>query len=333
MSYKSEMKACTAALNRRKKNIFSAIKITSILLALMLVATSVLVVIDAVGGNIGNRTEQGDDSSSLITPTKGKTVTVYAGDTVSYKNLVQIPAGYELEYTSNADLSRAGKYTVTYKLIKDGKEIDTYKLTLIVEERDVDRDELMTLIAAKAEALGITKEMSKVEQVQRIYDFVKCPNESDPYRDNPNVTIHFNDRVHHTSNIDPNRTAWETLWVKEAMLALERGEGDCYAYYSVSKAFFEYFGIENVGIQRGKVADLDVNGTHFWNMVNVGTAQNPQWYYYDATRLAGKFGDGTGNACLITLEKLQSYTGSHGERDFYHFDPTKYPTASTTPLS
>ncbi len=328
VSYKSENQANTAEMNRRKKLAFLVVKITAFVLALMLVASTVFVIIDIVNGDLGKKTEQGEDEPSLIQPTQGKSVKVYAGDTVSYKSLVTIPAGYELDYTSNADLSKAGKYTVTYKLLKEGKVVETYKITLVVEERDVDREELMALVEKKAAELGITKEMSKVEQVRKIYDYVKCPDKAVDER-----TIRFDDKVHHTETIDPERKQWETLWVKEAMIALEKGVGDCYAYYSVSKAFFEYFGIENVGIQRGVKSGLDVSGTHFWSIVNVGTTEDPKWYYYDATRVAGKFADGTSNSCLITLEKLESYVGSKGENDFYYFDSTKYPTAETKPLS
>lgn len=329
MSYKSENQANTAEMKRRKNLAFSAVKITSAILAVMLVATTALVMVDAFGGRIGDRTEQTDDSPSLIRPTQGRTITIYAGDTVAYRSLVEVPAGYELDYSLNegADLAKPGKYTVTYKLMKEGKIVDTYKLSLVVEERDVAREELMALVAAKAETLGITKAMSKEEQVRKIYDFVNSPTKG-----KNDANIYFND-VSNTADLDPERLQWETMWVTEATLTLQRMKGDCYSYYAVSKAFFEYFGIENVSIQRGVAANLDVGGTHFWSMVNVGTKENPQWYYYDATRLAGKFGDGTRNACLITLDKLQSYTGSRGEQHFYYFDATKYPTAATTPLS
>lgn len=326
MSYKSEIQANTAEMNRRKKIAFLAVKITSAVLALMLVASTALIIVDVVNGEIGKQTEQGDEPS-LIQPTKGKSVKIYAGETVSYKSLVEYPAGYELDYDSNADLSKVGKYTVTYKLLKDGKVVDTYKITLVVEERDVDREDLMALVGQKAEALGITKEMSKVEQVRRIYEFVNSPTKG-----KNDANIKFND-ISNTAALDPDRSQWKTMWVKEAMLTLENKGGDCYSYFAVSKAFFEYFGIENTDIQRGVATELDVDGTHFWSMVNVGTKDAPQWYYYDATRVAGKFADGTSNACLITLEKLQSYVGSHGERNFYYFDPAKYPTAQTEPLS
>ncbi len=322
MSYKSELKANTAELKRRKRIVFSAIKITSVLLALMLVATSVLVIIDAVGGNVGGRTEQGGESSSLITPTKGKTVTVYAGDTVAYKSLVQIPAGYELEYTSNADLATPGRYTVSYKLLKDGKTVDTYKLTLVVEERNVEREQLMTLVAQKAETLGITKEMSKEEIVRKVYAFV--------HGGIPYTTTSKS----HTGN---DRSKWETNWVAEATMTIQSMTGDCYSNYSLSKAFFEYFGIENVGIMRDE-EDGGLDGTHFWSVVNVGTEKSPKWYYYDSTDLAGTFSDGTENACLITLEKLWSYHSrqidvGQASSTFYAFDPSKYPTVATTPLS
>jgi hypothetical protein len=68
-------------------------------------------------------------------------------------------------------------------------------------------------------------------------------------------------------------------------------------------------------------------------VVNIGTKDDPKWYYYDATRLAGEFADGTSNSCLITLAKLETYVTSKGEEGFYHFTPKSYPTVEMTPLS
>lgn len=327
VSYKSEIQANTERMNRKKKVAFLALKITSALLSVMMIVSTALVIVDILNGDLGKRTEQTEDAPSLIRATQGKSIKVFAGDTLSYKSLVEYPAGYELDYDSNADLSKVGKYTVTYKLLKEGKVVETYKITIIVEERDVDREELMALVEKKAAALGITKEMSKVEQVRKIYAFV-----NDPTKGKNEANIYFND-MSNTAHLDPNRENWETMWVKEALLTLQSMKGDCYSYYAVSKAFFEYFEIENVGIQRGVKADIDISGTHFWSVVNVGTKEKPKWYYYDSTRLAQPFSDGTRNACLITLDKLQSYVTTTGQVDFYYFDPTQYPTAETKPLS
>ena len=321
VSYKSDIQAYTAEWNRRKQTMFLIVKITSVLLALCLIATAALTVVDVLNGDVGHREEQSSNSPSLITA-KEKKVTCYVGDTVSYKSFVTYPDGYELEYSSNADLSKAGTYTVSYKLLKDGKVVDTYKLTLILEERNVELESLMSLIGIKAQSMGITKEMSKVEIVKKVYAFV---NGGIPYTTTS------------ASHTGDDRSKWEENWIKEATLTLQSMTGDCYSNYSLSKAFFEYFEIENVGIMRAE-NDGGLDGTHFWSVVNVGTAKNPQWYYYDSTKLAGTFSDGTKNACLVTLDKLWSYHSSliaEGEAKytFYAFDPKDYPTVATTPLS
>ena len=135
-----------------------------------------------------------------------------------------------------------------------------------------------------------------------------------------------------TGGNDTDTAIWMTWsdWTEEAVRTLESEEGDCYSYYSLSKAFFEYFGIENVGIRRSEnYEDAEEDGTHFWCVVNVEEG----WYYYDATRLAGTFDDGSRNACLITEAKLKSYRGSHGEDYFYKMiKPVGFPQISTKEL-
>lgn len=324
MSYKNEIEANRVGMQRRKKSVFTAIQITALLLAVLLIAMTVMVVTDAFG-NSQSASSDGGGSASLIKPVDGKTVTVYAGANVSYKGYVTYPEGkgYTLEIdNSKVDLSAPGRYTVVYTLKKNDKVVDTYKLTLVVEERNVELEELMTKIEAKAKILGITKDMSKEEIVKKVYSFV---NSGIPYTTTS---------ASHTGN---DRTKWEANWVKEALMTLETMEGDCYSNYSLSKAFFEYFGIENVGIMRDE-DDGGLDGTHFWSVVNIGTKEKPKWYYYDSTLLAGTFSDGTKNACLVTLDKLWSYHSSKiAEGDasttFYAFDPSKYPTASTTPIN
>lgn len=324
MSYKNEIEANRVGMQRRKKQVFTAIQATALLLALLLITMTVMVIVDALSDG-GDNSSDKDSSASLIQPVDGKTVMVYVGANVSYKGYVTYPEGkgYTLEIdNSKVDLSTPGRYTVVYTLKKNDKVADTFKLTLIVAERDVELEELMTKIEAKANTLGITKEMSKEEIVKKVYAFV---NTGIPYTSTS---------ASHTGN---DRSKWETNWVKEALMTLETMDGDCYSNYSLSKAFFEYFGIENVGILRDE-NDGGLDGTHFWSVVNIGTKEKPKWYYYDSTKLAGVFSDGTKNACLITLDKLWSYHSSkiaEGEASstFYAFDPSKYPTVSTSPIN
>ena len=59
--------------------------------------------------------------------------------------------------------------------------------------------------------------------------------------------------------------------------------------------------------------------------MKVGTA----WYYYDATRLVGKFGI-SGNQAMMTEAMLQSYVTSDGGKEFYKFDKWNgFPTIAT----
>ncbi len=335
MSYRSDLETYADEMSKRKKTVMLAVKIVAVLLAVAFVATGALVIVDIATDNFSSPSDNDDGSNtSYISATQGKKVKVKQGSTVSYYSLVTVDekyAGCQLEVdSSNVDLNKPGSYVVTYKLLdEDQKTISTYKLTIIVEEIDEDLEELMALVKTKAESIGLgeeaVKSMTKEQIVRKIYDYVK-----DPSAGASDANIRFTDESN-IPNID--RDNWENDWVKEATLALRstRMEGDCYTYYSVSKAFFEYFDIENVGIRRGSGAESD--GTHFWNMVNIGTKEKPKWYYYDATRLAGKFADGTKNSCLITLEKLESYVSSDGKTGFYHFEPSDYPTAETTPLN
>ena len=109
----------------------------------------------------------------------------------------------------------------------------------------------------------------------------------------------------------------------------------------MSKAFFEYFGIKSVGIRRDMSLDAE-EGTHFWQIVDIGGGK---WYFYDGTRLAGSFSDGSHNACLITQEKLSSYKTSKNEDYFYRISKVaqcldfssaginSYPKVSNEPLN
>lgn len=341
MSHKWELEEYTAELNKRNKRIFLVVKIVAVCLAAALLATGILVVVDIARSGSASPSGSENGESSIIKATQGKTVKVKQGATVSYYSLVEVDgkyASYNLVCdSSEVDLNKPGSYTVTYRLFKPDadtekdKPVATFTIRIVVEEIDENMEELMSLVKAKAEQIGLTedavKNMSKEQIVRAIYNFAK-----DPSASKNDANIYFSDE----SNIpDIDRDNWETDWVKEATLTLKqsRMKGDCYTYYSVSKAFFEYFGIENVGIRRGSGAESD--GTHFWHVVNIGDSKNPKWYYYDATRLAGHFGSDTTdkNSCLITLGKLESYVSTDGKTGFYHFDPSQYPTVEITALS
>ena len=135
--------------------------------------------------------------------------------------------------------------------------------------------------------------------------------------------------VYNYVNLHVNYTAYsdKSDWIRAAYDGLRKGEGDCFTYFSLSKAFFEYLGFENMDVQRTPGL---VQERHYWNLVNIGTAENPAWYHFDACRLLGAHHEG----CLLTDLQVGAYTKMRvddaGETNyFYAYDRSKYPASAT----
>ena len=317
MSYIQDKEKMKKESDAYKNKVLFLMKITFCVIAAMLLVFCVTLVVSLItGGSSKNDTE----APTVVGPS-GNVFVGYVGDKPIYKSMINVSDNVDERPSVNVDNSKVnpnkeGSYKVYYTVTDAAGNVTEYTLTYIVKKAEYSEAQLMEMIADKADELGITKDMTKTEQVRRIYDYV-----------NSKDTIYFTDE----SNIpDINRDSWESDWTEEAVRTLESEEGDCYSYYSLSKAFFEYFGIENVGIRRSEnYEDAEEDGTHFWSAVKVEEG----WYYYDATRLAGTFDDGSRNACLITEAKLKSYRGSHGEDYFYKMiKPIGFPQISTKEL-
>ncbi len=335
MAYRNDLNNFAREMAKRKKNISLIIKITAILLAICFVATAAFLVLDIIdGGSQGGNNGGGDGDDidrdfPVITLKSGDAIYMDYGKNVSFKDKVNIT--YSGEYSLKVDQSglnkdKPGRYTVRYVVtdVSNPRISSSLDVAVVVTKQEYSYETLMSIIKNKAADLGISDNMTKRQKIEAFYEYI-----------NINRGISYDTNTDSSNIPDIDRRNWETDWIEEATLTLQHGKGDCYSYYSVSKAFFEYFGIEHVGIQRDNTS-IKGKGTHFWLMVNIGEqGAQGQWYYFDATRLKYKFSDGTGNACLITLKKLQSYYQINGDvqgYDFYAFDPKKYPTASTFEL-
>lgn len=337
MSYKSDMQQFNREVADRKRLWRTILKISVVVLAALILITGVVAIITALNGGFSSNPSSygdggsggGDTQKPVINGPEGNIAVAYIGETIAYKSFVTVTdnAGTpELSVDNSAvKPDTAGTYTVKYTATDAAGNKATYTLTLVVRKRTVSEADLAKLntdIAAKAQQLGITSSMSKAEQVRKVYEFV---NNWIPWgSDRSNIAV--------THGAAFTRETWQADWQEEAILALKNKDGDCYSYYALSKAFFEYLGIENLGIKRS--ANSNEQGTHFWNVVNIGTKDAPVWYYYDATELAGKFSDGTDNGCLMTEAKLNSYVTSKGGKQFYVFDKWEgFPTIATEPAN
>ena len=241
-------------------------------------------------------------------------VSGYLGEGIAYRKVVEAVDNCFGELTVEVDSSAvnldvAGSYRVYYRATDKSGNSATYELTVNILAEKITKDMVMSEIGKLASQLGITKNMSKEEQVKKIFAYVNSPT-----LPGAQANVKFTDE----SNTD------RSDWVREAYYTMQRGSGDCYSYFALSKAFFEYFGIENLDIQRAEGVTTQ-DGTHFWNMVNIGTDKSPKWYYYDATRLAVQHR--TGSGCLFTEAQLEDYN-TRVKVGFLTFDHTGYPEAA-----
>ncbi len=298
MSYIKDKENMQKEAAKHKKNMFMIIKITFATIAVLLLLFCVALVVSLITG--GGKKK--DVTPPTVTGRDGGKTVGYVGDKPLYREMVNISDDSDGELTveineSGVNINKVGEYKVHYRVTDEAGNSTIYTHIYVVKNGDYRWEKLEPLIAEKAAELGITKDMSKKEQVRAIYRYV---NSAD--------TVYFTNE----SNIpDIDRNNWRTDWVEEAIRTLEEESGDCYSYYSLSKAFFKYFDIDEKGIKRSPASEEE--GTHFWSVVKVEEG----WYYYDATRLAGSFDDGSRNACLITQAKLDSYETSKGGTEFY----------------
>lgn len=323
MSYNNEKEQMNKEMQTHKQRVMLVIKITFIVFAVALLALAVSIIISLVKGGLFNAGK--DDTPPVIEARQGTTVVGYIGEAPTYKKYVTVSDDKDddikIEINSKSvDINKEGRYTIYYRATDKAGNRSTFEITYVVKSKQYSEETLMNLVAELASDLGITKNMSTVEQVKKIHKFV-----------NEEIMWSKASALGESNIPNIDRDNWKSDWIEEAVRTIElynadSGVGDCYSYYSVSKAFFEYFGIEHVGIRRDKSLDNqeDSNGnrkgTHFWLIVNIGEGQ---WYYYDGTRLAQPFNDGTRNACLITQDKLDSYVTSSGGTYFYKISKTK----------
>ncbi len=308
MSYTNDKKNMNEQIARRKNKLILIIKITFIALSVSLVALLITLFATLFLA----------DEPPVIQPASSVEVVGYVGaeQAPTYKKYVTVTDDKDtpedlltrLEVNATAvRLNKEGTYPVYYK-VKDSSGNESYfTINYKLIKNDYPIEKLNEIVARIAAENGITEDLDTETKIRKIYAFA-------------NTIIAWSGGIG-TSNIpNINRNNWKTDWIQEAIRTLElyerdECEGDCYSYYSVSKAFFEYFGIKNIGLRRDMAWDnkTDSNGdrlgTHFWQIVSV----DGDWYYYDATRLKGSFT----NACLITQEKLDSYVTSSGGTYFY----------------
>jgi len=225
------------------------------------------------------------------------------GEGIVWRNHVTVNDNCAGEITLSVDSSgvnvnREGSYKVYYTATDLSGNVSKAEATVLVVSMTV-TDEMLYAEIDKVIARIITPDMDKAAQCRAIYAYVQ-------------------------GNIAYVNTSTKGDWKYAAYMALfSSGTGDCYSYFAASKAFFERLGIQNMDIQR---LPGYTDNTHFWSLVNIGTADSPVWYHYDSTRLTAAYNV---SGCLLTDAQVAAYDAWRAGDYFRIYDKTKYPATST----
>lgn len=209
----------------------------------------------------------------------------YQGSTVSYRNGIVVTDDYDAAPTLTIDsrkvnLEEPGTYEFTY-IAADAAGNETAVSTTITVSAKPSSFVEESVIYAKADELlatFITEDMTAVEQVNAIYDW---------------VTGH----CYYSSNTDTNDR------LQAAYVMMTKRSGDCYNYYAICSVFFEQLGLPELMVQRAPNSGR--RATHYWNMVSVDGGEN---YYHVDTCLSVNFSD---RICLATDSLLEKLSQQH----------------------
>ncbi|MDE5866432.1 MAG: hypothetical protein K2H31_07525, partial [Lachnospiraceae bacterium] len=178
---------------------------------------------------------------------------VFIGESVTYRKNVSVTdnclEGLLMTVDTTAvNLNEEGVYPVTYNAKDLAGNMTSVTVNLTVIPRVYDINEVYAA-ADSVLARIITPEMSQLEQVRAIFDYVRS-----------HVSY-----INHSEKDD---------WVRGAYEGLVYGKGDCFVYACTSKVLLTRAGIANIDIVK-----IPTRTSHYWNLVNVGDG----WYHFDTT--------------------------------------------------
>lgn len=235
---------------------------------------------------------------------------IYLGDGISYRSGVTLrdncDGAVSLTIDSSAEnLTAEGSFPVVYIATDAAGNRTVVEITVWVYRESVTE----AMLYNKVDRLIAEKINTKAPlrtQATQVYDFVHS---------------------HVLYGADSDKTDW----VRAAYDGIRTGQGDCFTYFAISKAFFNRLGIESMDVRR--IEGISIQ-RHYWNFVNIGTADAPIWYHFDACPIKGetaRFG------CLLTDSQVDAYTAARTMEEngrtvthfFYAYDKSLYPASAT----
>ena len=256
----------------------------------------------------GNRTKELHSILTVIEDTAPPVfkatpeLSAYVGEAIAYRKglVVEDNCGGKVDIqvdSSSVDPATPGDYEVRFSATDESGNTSYAATVIHVYENQVTEEQLNQQIDAVIAQI-ITPDMNKEAQLRAVYRYVY-------------------DHIAYTSDSDKSdwiRAAYDGLFVA--------GSGDCFNYFAASIAFCRRLGIEYKEIERTPGA---ADGTHFWIMVNIGTAAEPRWYHFDCTHLRAAYSH---SGCLLTDQQIKAF--NRFRAGFYAYDSSKYPATDKT---
>ena len=214
--------------------------------------------------------------------------TAYVGEAIAYFAEVyaedDVDGRVEVKVESTVQPDRAGTYEVVYtasdlsgNTVREKCKFKLVSTTVSDEEvRGYARDVIAKIT---------TDDMVKAEKLKAVFDYVRS-------------------HVKYVNSSD------KSDWRKEAVRGFRTGKGDCFTFYSVTRALLDEIDVEYMSLTR-----LGGRTRHYWLIVNLGTG----WYHFDTT--------------LASHHKHKCFMWTNAQCQvkpyFWRYDHSKYPEIAT----
>ena len=224
-------------------------------------------------------------------------LSAYVGEAIAYRKglVVEDNCGGDVAISvdsSAVDPNTPGDYTVSFTATDASGNVSWASTVIHVYENQITEEEWNAKIDVIIGQI-ITPDMDKEAQLRAVYSYVY-------------------DHIAYTSDSD------KSDWIRAAHDALfMTGSGDCFNYFAAAIAFCRRLGIDYREIERTPGA---ADGTHFWIMVNIGSAEEPRWYHFDCTHLRASYSH---SGCLLTDQQIKAF--NRVRAGFYAYDSASYP--------
>lgn len=253
---------------------------------------TVVIVGTDVGGNETTKeatlTLTVDDEAPTVV---GKDFQIFIGDSVAYKTQVSVSDNIDPNPSIEVDTSavstdKEGTYPVVYTVSDAAGNQTQFTLKITIMEHAYSQEKLNAMCD---QILGgiISDGMSKEAQCRAIFNWIH-------------------------GHIGYVNSSEKGDWIKSAVDGINNGGGDCYVYFSVSKALLTRAGVKNMDIERIP----EGNEMHYWNLVDLEDGNG--WRHFDATPRVGH-----PDLFLRTDEWILEYSRTHD--NCHNYDKSKYP--------